>query len=74
LKFSIIGVSTSLKVKNSCPVYSFKFCFTFTFFFIFYFFSIVKFLVGAIINTSTPWNITTPCILRHGNGMFLSLH
>jgi hypothetical protein len=32
LKKIIIGVSTSLKVKNSCPLYSFKFCFTFTFF------------------------------------------
>jgi hypothetical protein len=29
LKFSIIGVSTSLKVENSCPLYSFTFYFTF---------------------------------------------
>ncbi len=32
LKFSIIGVSTSLKIKDSCLVYSFNLCFTFTFF------------------------------------------
>jgi presenilin-like A22 family membrane protease len=38
------------------------------------FFSIIKLLVGAIIDTSWPQNIATPCILKHGNNMFLSLH
>ncbi len=34
------------------------------------FFSILKFLVGDIVDVSTPWNITTPCILKHGSNMF----
>ncbi len=38
------------------------------------FFSIIKFLIGVIIDTSTPQNIAIPCILKHGSGMFLSPH
>jgi hypothetical protein len=43
LLVSIINVSTSLKVKDLCPIHSFRFYFTFTLFLIFYFFSLLSF-------------------------------
>jgi hypothetical protein len=36
------------------------------------FFSIVKFSIGAMVDVLIPQNTATPCILKHGRGMFLS--